>query len=416
MNEGIKSPKLVFEEKKAIKLFLWLFYIFYISFDLFYDILIPIYAKKETIGILNTGLGLWLYVLILGLLPIAFYLIKKDNPYPVKYLYLFGYIILDTVNNLIIYLGSTKTFSAGNIVEILFVVFSPVFVSKKYFWTVTIGIIGKYFFIGLILHDKVVLYPMIILLPISAIAFTILNRFFSYINTLTDMHEELLQKEKLAVIGQMSTAIGHEIRNPLSSLKGFIQLQRESYPNTNDFYPIMIEEVDRINSIVSDLMDLGKPRVITFEKSNIEEIIAYTTSITQQQAQGKGVTIETITEEPLPPIYCDEKQLKQVFINLIKNAIEAMSEGGRIKIKLKTILGQKLYVAIEDEGCGIPEENIPNLVEPFFTTKKEGTGLGLMVSNQIIKDHKGVLNIKSISEKGTTVEILLPLQQSKAFF
>jgi signal transduction histidine kinase len=159
-------------------------------------------------------------------------------------------------------------------------------------------------------------------------------------------------------------------------------------------------------------MELGKPRVITFEKSNIEEIIAYTTSITQQQAQGQGVTIEMITEEPLPPIYCDEKQLKQVFINLIKNAIEAMGKGGKIKIKLKTILGQKLYVAIEDEGCGIPEENIPNIVEPFFTTKKEGTGLGLMVSKQIIKDHKGVLNIKSISKKGTTVEILLPLQQS----
>jgi signal transduction histidine kinase len=412
MNEGIKSPKLVFEEKKAIKLFLWLFYIFYISFDLFYDIIIPIYAKRDSISISNRGLGFWLYVLILGLLPIAFYLIKKGNPYLVKYLYLFGYIILDTVNNLLIFFGTTKTFSSGNVVEILFVVFSPVFVSKKYFWTVTIGIIGKYLIMGLILHDKVVLYPMLILLTITAIAFTILNRFFSYINTLTDMHEELLQKEKLAVIGQMSTAIGHEIRNPLSSLKGFIQLQKESYPNTNDFYPIMIDEVDRINSIVTDLMELGKPRVITFEKSNIEEIIAYTTSITQQQAQGQGVTIEMITEEPLPPIYCDEKQLKQVFINLIKNAIEAMGKGGKIKIKLKTILGQKLYVAIEDEGCGIPEENIPNIVEPFFTTKKEGTGLGLMVSKQIIKDHKGVLNIKSISKKGTTVEILLPLQQS----
>ena len=133
----------------------------------------------------------------------------------------------------------------------------------------------------------------------------------------------------------MAAAIGHEIRNPLSSLRGFTQLQQERYPNTNDYYPIMIQEIDRINSIVNDLMYLGKPKDITFEKASIEEIIAYTLSITQQQAERQGVTVETIMAGPLPPLDCDAKQLKQVFINLIKNAIESMPEGGEDKDKCK---------------------------------------------------------------------------------
>jgi signal transduction histidine kinase len=226
------------------------------------------------------------------------------------------------------------------------------------------------------------------------------------------VYEELRQKEKLAVIGQMAAAIGHEIRNPLSSLKGFTQLQQERYPNTNDFYPIMIQEIDRINSIVNDLMYIGKPRVIKFEKASIEEIIAYTLSITQQQAERQNVTVETIMAGPLPPLDCDEKQLKQVFINLIKNAIEAMPEGGRIEIRVKVIEKHKMSVSIQDEGDGIPAENLLNLGEPFFTTKTDGTGLGLMVTNQIIKDHLGDFNIQSDFGKGTKVEVMLPINHN----
>nr|WP_231510774.1 ATP-binding protein [Bacillus sp. UNC438CL73TsuS30] len=311
-----------------------------------------------------------------------------------------------------IYLGTTKPFATGNVVEILFIVFSPVFVNKRFFWNVTLGLIGKDLFLGIILHDYRVLLPVLIFAIIDAIAFILLIRFNSYIDSLTHVLDELRQKEKLAVIGQMAAAIGHEIRNPLSSLKGFTQLQKERYPNTNDFYPIMIQEIDRINSIVNDLMYLGKPRAIEYVKSNIEEIIAYTLSITQQQAERHAVVMETLIEGPLPPIDCDAKQLKQVFINLFKNAIEAMTEGGKIKINAKVLKGQKMYISIQDEGCGISEEVIPNLGEPFYTTKKDGTGLGLMVSNQIIKDHKGSFNIRSHIGKGTKVEVILPIFQN----
>jgi signal transduction histidine kinase len=405
------SPRLISEETKTIKFFLVLFYIFFFAYDIFYFYILPIYTKSGVIGLSNKGFGFWYHIAILGLLSVALYFIKKGNPYIVKYIFLYSYTAIETINSLYIYLGSDKPFGSGNIVELLFVFFSPIFVNKKYFWTASLCMIGKYVIIGVILQESNVLLPIITLLILSVIAYFLLTRFTSYIHSLTTVHLELRQKEKLAVIGQMAAGIGHEIRNPLSSLKGFTQLQRERYPNTNEFYPIMIQEIDRINLIVNDLMYLGKPKEIKFIKANIEEIIAYTLSITQQQAERAGVMIETILAGPLPPLDCDTHQLKQVFINLIKNAIESMPDGGRITIKVKVLDGKKMYITIEDEGCGIDEESIPNLGEPFYTTKTEGTGLGLMVTNQIINDHNGEITITSKREIGTIICVTLPITQ-----
>lgn len=341
MKEGFRNQKLIFEEKKAIKLFLWLFYISFFSFDIFYYYIYPRFSKNHISDNLNQGLGYWYYILILAVLPMAIYLIRKGNPYVVKYIYIYWYILIDIIDVLLTYLGTSKSYASGNIVEVLFILFSPIFVNKKFFWTVTIGIIGKDLLIGVILQDITVLFPVIIYIILSSVASILLIRFNSYIDALTSVHDELRQKEKLAVIGQMAAAIGHEIRNPLSSLKGFTQLQKEQYPNTNDYYQIMIQEIDRINSIVNDLMYLGKPKVLEFKNSSIEEIIAYTLSITQHQAERQSVVVETLIEGPLPPIDCDAKKLKQVFINLFKNAIEAMTEGGKIKINAKVLKGKK---------------------------------------------------------------------------
>jgi signal transduction histidine kinase len=404
------TTKMFYEEKKATKLFLWLFYIFYLAFELIYYYIFP-NLNGRGITKPQEGLGIWIYIILLGLLPIAILLMKKGNPYVIKYLYIYSFIVIDTVHNILIYYGTDKSFAAGDIIEVVFILFSPIFVNKKYFWTVSAGMLLKYMIIGLILHDAQVAAPIVIYIILSAIAFVILIRYDSYIITLTEVHEELRRKEKLAVIGQMAAAIGHEIRNPLSSLKGFTQLQQERYPNTNDFYPIMIQEIDRINSIVNDLMTLGKPKEIKFSKANIEEIIAYTLSITQQQSERQGVSVETTMAGPLPPIDCDGKQLKQVFINLIKNAIESMPDGGKIKVRVKVIEGNKMYISIKDEGCGIDGENLLNLGEPFYTTKKDGTGLGLMVTNQIIKDHKGHITFDSSQSNGTKVTVILPISQ-----
>lgn len=413
MKETNLSPRLIYEEKKALKLFLWLFYIFYISYELAYYYIFPFSNSGVVFTIKpREGLGIWIYLILFSLLPISIYLNNKGNLYIIKYLYIYSFLFLDLIHNLIIYLGTNKPFGSGHIVEVLFILFSPIFVNKRYFWTVSIGMILKYSIFFLVLMDTRVIFPMIIYIILCVIAFIILSRFDSYINSLNSAHLELRQKEKLAVIGQMAAGIGHEIRNPLSSLKGFTQLQKERFPNTNDFYPIMIAEIDRINTIVNDLMYLGKPKDITFVKANIEEIIAYTLSITQQQTEKQAVTITTFMFGPIPPLDCDPHQLKQVFINLIKNAIESMPEGGEIKISVKVLDGKKMYISIQDEGCGIEEDSLPNLGEPFFTTKIDGTGLGLMVTNQIIKDHKGKINIESSPSKGTKVYVTLPVYQN----
>ncbi|MDP4083352.1 MAG: ATP-binding protein [Bacillota bacterium] len=411
MRDESGSSKLVLEEKKAIKLFLWLFYIFYFAFELVYYYLDPLFTKKGKIGFPHEGLGIWLYVLVLGLLVPGIYIYKKGNPYVIKYLYVVGYVIFTMIDNLITYWGNSKPFASGSIVEVLFIVFSPIFINKKYFFVSSSLVIGKFVLLGLILQDSNTIPPIIIYLIIVAIASIVLLRFYSYIGSLKKVYEDLRQKEKLALVGQMAAAVGHEIRNPLSSLKGFTQLQKERYPDTNEFYPIMIQEIDRINLIVNDLMYLGQPKNIHFSKEGIEEIIAYTLSITQQQAQRQKVIVETIMEGPLPPIDCDGKQLKQVFINMIKNSIEAMPAGGKLKINVKVFGENKLLISIQDEGCGIPEEDIPNLGEPFYTTKKDGTGLGLMVTKQIIKEHNGEIKIESILGKGTVMKVVLPIIQ-----
>ncbi|MEH7097285.1 ATP-binding protein [Neobacillus vireti] len=408
MKEGNKNPKLFLEERKAIILFLWLFYIVYYSFEIFYYLSkSTIYKEKDQISTSMGGLGLLLVVLIFGV-----YFIKKGNPFIVKYIYIYSYLGIDFVDTLLTYWGKIIPYTSGNIVEVLFYLYSPIFVNKRYFWIVSLGLIGKEVILGLILQSMHVLMPIVIYIIFSLIAYTVLIRFNSYIKSLTAVYEELRHKEKLAVIGQMAAGIGHEIRNPLSSLKGFAQLQNERNPDSNEFYPIMIQEIDRINSIVNDLMYLGKPKEINFEKARIEEIIAYTLSITQQQAEMQGVKIETFMEGPLPPIECDGKQLKQVFLNLIKNAIESMVEGGKIKINV-TAASKKMYISIQDEGCGIEDSNLLNLGEPFFTTKIDGTGLGLMVTNQIIKDHNGELKIVSVIGEGTEVKVSLPIMQKK---
>jgi signal transduction histidine kinase len=411
MKYGINSPKLILEERKTIKFFIWLFYIFFIAYEIFINYLMPLYAKEGKIGIPNEGLGLLFHVAVIGILPVAIYFLKKGNPYIVKYLFLFSFLLIEMINDFLIFSGSDKPYGSGSIVELLFVFFSPIFVNKKFLLVTAISMIGKYIVLGSVLQESRVILPIITFTIISAIAFFLLSRFNSYIKALTSVHEELRKKEKLAVIGQMATAIGHEIRNPLSSLRGFTQLQQERHPNNSEYAPIMIQEIDRINSIVNDLMYLGKPKFITFEKASIEEIIAYTLSITKQQAESQGVMVDTIMEGPLPPLDCDANQLKQVFINLIKNGIESMPNGGRIRVNIKVIEEKKMLISIQDEGCGIADQDILSLGEPFYTTKQDGTGLGLMVTNQIINDHKGEIKIESTLNKGTTVSVILPIVQ-----
>jgi signal transduction histidine kinase len=408
MNDYNGLNKLVTEEIKATKLFLWLFYIIFFSFDAFYYFIMPLMTDSRELGLPKDGMGYWFYILVLGILPWAIYLLKSNKPYVVKYLIFLLYNIIDMINALPMYIGTDNEFASGNIVELLFVLYTPIFINKRYFWFVTWAIILKYVFYGVLIQDPKVLLGIVILSVLAGISYLFLFRFNSYINTLEKVNENLRNKEKLAAVGQLATSIGHEIRNPLAALRGFTQLQHEKYPNDKEYYQIMENEIERINLIVNDLMYLGKPRSLMLVKHNIKDIIEYVVMILTQIAQSNNVKIK-IGLDNHPSINCDENQLKQVFINLLKNAIESMPTGGNINITSKVIENNELAIFIEDEGQGIEEERLSKLGQPFFTTKEDGNGLGLLVTFNIIEKHKGRIVYNSAIGKGTTVVTYLPI-------
>ena len=411
MMDNQNNYQMDFEEKKAVKLFIWLFYIIFFGFELIWNIIVPKFLHKNMIPFGSDGIGYWYYILIVILLPISIFLLKNRNPYNVKYFILIGYLLIDFIDNFFRYYGSSDSFANGGAAEVLVIFYAPIFINKKFFWIVVFSVICKYALLGLVLLDPNVIFPIVFYFILSGCAYILVNRLFSYIHSLTAVQNELHQKEKLVAIGQMATAISHEIRNPLATLKGFTQLQKESYPNTNDYYSIMIQEIDRINTIVNDLLYLGKPKSIHFQKAKIEDIISYIISLMQNMAIQKEVSIESNIEPSLPELECDENQIKQVLLNLIKNAIEAMNSG-KIDIQAKKQGKNQLFVSIQDEGSGISDLDIHKLGKAFYTTKSDGTGLGLLITNQIIQDHNGHMNIRSNLGKGTIVEITLPFSQS----
>ncbi|WP_408008673.1 PAS domain S-box protein [Pseudalkalibacillus sp. A8] len=221
--------------------------------------------------------------------------------------------------------------------------------------------------------------------------------------------EMLRRSEKLTVFGELAAAIAHEIRNPLTSIKGFIQMMEGGLEDKDLYYQIVLSELDRIEQIISELLLLAKPQSICFEKKKAGNLIRHVLKLLEGQANLHNIQFITDLEADSELIECEENQLKQVFINLIKNAIEVMPDGGKIIISSRTRKDGMLLIRIKDQGPGIPKDRMSRLGEPFYTTKEKGTGLGLMVSFKIVKDHKGTIQFSSSEHDGTTVDVVLPL-------
>ncbi|HEU5138652.1 MAG TPA: PAS domain S-box protein [Bacillales bacterium] len=222
--------------------------------------------------------------------------------------------------------------------------------------------------------------------------------------------QELLSKaEKLNIVGELAAGIAHEIRNPLTSLKGFVQLLRPSLNEKKAYTDVMLSELERIEQIVTELLLLAKPQTVQFEEKNLQDLLEHVCTLLNTKAIMSNIEISLDYQCEVTCIYCEENQLKQVLINLLKNAIEAMPEGGEIRMEADNPDDEHVKIFVIDQGCGIPEDNLPKLGEPFYTTKEQGTGLGLMISSKIIKEHGGNLQFKSGENEGTTAEILLPI-------
>lgn len=222
--------------------------------------------------------------------------------------------------------------------------------------------------------------------------------------------EEMLHRQdKLAAVGQLAAGVAHEIRNPLTSMKGyaeFLQLD-EKDPERLEFLNIILDEIERVNVIVEDFMVLAKPKAVELEEKNVIPVIQNVLSLLEFEARKKNVKLYFDYSNDIIQIECDENRLKQVFLNFVKNGIEAMPNGGELHVKTY-IHDNNVQISIQDTGVGIPEEKLKKLGEPFYTTKKNGNGLGLMVSFKIIESHNGKVFVESEPNKGTTFNIVLP--------
>lgn len=218
--------------------------------------------------------------------------------------------------------------------------------------------------------------------------------------------------EKQATAGQLAAGIAHEIRNPITAIKGFLQLLMGENAGNRIYFEIINSEIDRIEEILKELMVLAKPTKQKYERVNLQSLLEQVITLMASQALLNNIQIDTQLDFTYTWITGDKNQLKQVFINFIKNAIEAMPEGGMVQINGSPLVGGQVRISITDQGCGIPEDILNQIGQPFFTTKENGTGLGLLVSRQIIKEHKGDLYIES-SRNGTTLHVEFPLSSEQ---
>ncbi|XXM70676.1 PAS domain S-box protein [Lysinibacillus sphaericus] len=219
-------------------------------------------------------------------------------------------------------------------------------------------------------------------------------------------NEDLLKKsEQLAMIGQLAAGVAHEIRNPLTTIKGFLQLMKESAED--DFHLQVIQgELDRIEIITNEFLALAKPRAVHFSMTSLTTLLTSSVEFIKMECLKQGVDVRFSVEEA--EIYCDSHQIKQVVLNVMKNALEALPDGGLLSVQLEKEDGCA-KISIQDNGAGIPPERMKHLGEPFYSTKEKGTGLGLMICQKIIKEHNGSFSIQSNVNEGTTVTILLPI-------
>ncbi|NEW07833.1 PAS domain S-box protein [Paenibacillus sp. SYP-B3998] len=224
--------------------------------------------------------------------------------------------------------------------------------------------------------------------------------------------EEMLRKsDKLSVVGQIAAGVAHEIRNPLTSLKGFTQFLQSGAVNKKEYYEIMLSELNRIELIITEMLVLAKPQMVNFQPKSLEMILNSVVILLETQANMSNIQFTMGIQEDLARVLCEENQLKQSFINLIKNAMEAMQDGGQIDIVLRAEGSRHVQIVIKDQGEGMPEDVLARLGEPFYTTKDKGTGLGIMITNKIIEDHNGHLLVESKEGEGTVVSVTLPVHQ-----
>jgi two-component system sensor histidine kinase HydH len=236
------------------------------------------------------------------------------------------------------------------------------------------------------------------------------------LSEIKQLEEKVRRTEKLAAIGKLAAGVAHEIRNPLSSIRGFAQyLQRslKDNPQQQEYAETMILEVDRINTVVTDLLTLARPMEAELAPTDITELIEHAIRLVQADARSRNVNIE-LNISDLSKIPLDTNQMTQAILNLLLNALQAVDSGGRIEVGAELDPSvSRLKIWVEDNGSGIATDQKDKIFDPFFTTRKRGTGLGLAIVHKIVENHNGEINLESPpagEKKGTRITVSIPVQ------
>ena len=227
-----------------------------------------------------------------------------------------------------------------------------------------------------------------------------------------DLQEKVRRSERLASLGRLAAGVAHEVRNPLSSIRGFAQFFMQRFKGREkeeEYASVMVKEVDRLNRVITELLDFARPKAPHREPHSLEEILEHTLGVLEPELAKKKAEVEKQYERELPPVRVDRDQLSQAFLNLLINSLEAMGEGGRIRVGIRREDQDSLKVSIGDTGKGIPRGDLEKVFEPFFSTKRKGTGLGLAIVHQIVEGHGGDIQVESLEEEGTVFQIILPI-------
>lgn len=240
---------------------------------------------------------------------------------------------------------------------------------------------------------------------------------FQDLTEIRSMEESVRRKDRLAAVGRVGAGLAHEIRNPLGAMRGAIQVLQSNTPPESvqaDLMDIILRESDRLNSIITNFLSYAKPKIGKLVETDICESIKDTMTLLRHSPD-VSPKHELVEELPQNPIFisADTTQLKQVFWNLARNAIQAMPNGGLLRIGVENIPNNRVKIVFQDTGSGMSPEQVEQLFEPFSNSTSGGTGLGLSIVYQIIRDHNGTINVRSLEGEGTTITIELPREVGK---
>jgi two-component system sensor histidine kinase HydH len=226
------------------------------------------------------------------------------------------------------------------------------------------------------------------------------------------LRREVARSQRLASVGRLAAGVAHEIRNPLSSIKGFATYFKERYPDRPDDQQtadIMIQEVDRLNRVVGQLLEFARPISIKRQPISLQTLLKDSIRLIEDRAAEKNISILTRNDAGIDAVWGDPDRINQILLNLYLNAIDSMQNGGELRVQLSSEGdSQEICIKVSDTGCGINPEHLSKVFDPYFTTKSTGTGLGLAIAHNIVETMDGRIKVESHKKRGTTFTVTLP--------